>query len=146
MMKGKGQITLDFLLALVGAIVFIQIFQTYSGEFTSASRIIGISNQGEAIISDLGQISQLSLAFKDGNINILTGIPFVYDVNKLTGQDCTVSFVDEGAGSNPRYLLYFYYIKPDFNSIVLKQDLTFIPIVLNDKNFYCGSDFNLGEK
>ncbi|MEW6294753.1 MAG: hypothetical protein AB1467_00460 [Candidatus Diapherotrites archaeon] len=145
-MNRKGQITLDFLLALVGAIVFIQIFQTYSNEFTTASRTIGISNQGEAIISDLGQITQLSLAFKDGNINILAGIPFVYDVNKLTGQDCTVSFVDQGAGSNPRYFVYFYYLKPDFNSVVIKKDLNFMPLALKDQNFYCGSDFNLGEK
>jgi len=141
-MKKRGQISLDLMLTLLAVLMFVQLFQAFSGEFTVSQRTMSIRNQETEIATNIRALVANTSGFNDGNITVSFKVPFIFDPEKSGGQDCKIEFI----GQTPPVVRVSYTMSDLIpqKDIMVEKKMYSVPshLFVPAKTFYCGSIMN----
>ncbi|MDO8538778.1 MAG: hypothetical protein Q7S21_07920 [archaeon] len=135
------------MLTVIAVLIFTQLFLTFSTNYLDNATELNIRQQEKLIGLQMASFINETNSLSDGNTSITYILPWIYEGNKPSGQDCNILLFEETIDDEGIQKIEGR-IKVDYiregKSIGTIQKIAFIPnglIYSADENFFCGAEF-----
>ncbi len=142
-MNKRGQISLDFMLAVLVVLLFSGLFLAFSEQYTKSDRTMSIKDQEKLIAADLGRVlSGIQTIEKMDSFEVRYKIPFIYDSAMRGGQECDITFSKVVGTIEPEdeYHISISYDSIDLGTINSTIMVAYIPNALLSVTPKCGEE------